>query len=138
LPVFIFIIMTSPIERSPLLEVAQITNAEAPDQIDNPVNEISKDNATSTPVTTPQGDQLPPTAPLDDMAKTVESLTDNVNASTRKRKRTAKVEAYATDGLDPPYHAATDEEKRNWKGFCEIESDPVSTITLVFAFMNIC
>ncbi|KAF2399954.1 cysteine proteinase [Trichodelitschia bisporula] len=24
----------------------------------------------------------------------------------------------------PPYQAATEEEKQNWKGFCEIESDP--------------
>jgi len=48
------------------------------------------------------------------------------NQSTRKRMATEN-SADASDAIfNEQYSAATDEEKKEWQGFCEIESDPVS------------
>jgi hypothetical protein len=59
-------------------------------------------------------------------------------SSDKKRKRTAASNGRIfMDNPEPPYPAATDEEKRSWQGFCEIESDPVSKPLEDFAGVSI-
>jgi hypothetical protein len=52
----------------------------------------------------------------------------SITPTDSKRKRVASTNGNTTieSNPEPPYPAATDEEKREWQGFCEIESDPVS------------
>jgi len=61
---------------------------------------------------------------------------DVAESGTRKRKRITKLDCATTQDFDPPYKAATTEEKNEWKGFCEIESDPVCDVNLQITLGN--
>lgn len=83
---------------------------------------------TANPAVKEQGNgQLP--SPKDESPKSEDyRAVQTPSTADKKRKRTS-----ASNGKmmieanpEPPYPAATDEEKRAWQGFCEIESDPVS------------
>jgi hypothetical protein len=49
-----------------------------------------------------------------------------INRPKRKKKASENSSATSDASFYEPYSVATDEEKRAWQGFCEIESDPVS------------
>jgi hypothetical protein len=66
-------------------------------------------------------------SPEDQSTKKEDHEAELTPSSDKKRKRAAASNGkMLIDNPEPPYPAATDEEKRAWQGFCEIESDPVS------------
>jgi hypothetical protein len=80
----------------------------------------------SSPLKAPHEDQPPPLPETHNF--TQESPCEMKVSSTRKRKRTTQLNPTFTQDFIPPYSAATAEEKGQWKGFCEIESDPVRNL----------
>lgn len=51
--------------------------------------------------------------------------TSNLRRSTRSRQVKANLMSPAVDVEEFLKHPATAEDRQNWKGWCEIESDPV-------------
>jgi ubiquitin carboxyl-terminal hydrolase L5 len=60
----------------------------------------------------------PPMSSVEEKA----TLSDERRGTKRKLNDTNKI--FYADAHDPPYQAATDDEKSAWQGFCEIESEP--------------
>jgi hypothetical protein len=95
-----------------------------------PASQTGEDNhmtrvENSSPPATPSDHKFPSSADFD---KTAKDSPSEMARITRKRKRPTDSEVKQdtiNQHFDPPYIRATNEEKNNWKGFCEIESDPV-------------
>lgn len=87
------------------------------------LSETSKRSTRSTPITTPQAEKL-----------SIKDESPVPQRSLRQRKSAAS-NGVISDPVEEAMKPLTDEERRNWKGWVELESDPVSIFEFFLSFL---